>query len=158
MNALTAIVQQIMTGLQTADTKEAQVCCHFESSLWTDYTEIRVTIRPDHEAQSAPLSLSDPSPQGVGNSTNHQQLSHRYKLNLVISPHRARCLDLTGGLRESAAMQPVPLPLLVPRTSSWRRRQYGPLKRWYTTATLHDVPTQKTKPWISLPHSACPLE
>jgi hypothetical protein len=27
--------------------------------------------------------------------------------------HRARCLDLTGRLRESAAMQPVPVPIRV---------------------------------------------
>jgi hypothetical protein len=48
------------------------------------------------------------------NSTNHQQLSHRCKLNLVMSPHRARCLDLTGRLSESASMQPVPVPVPVP--------------------------------------------
>jgi hypothetical protein len=41
------------------------------------------------------------------NSTNQHQLSHRYKLNLVMNPHKARRLDLTVQLTESAAMQPV---------------------------------------------------
>jgi hypothetical protein len=44
--------------------------------------------------QLAPLNLSDSSSSHAGgNSTTHQQL------NLVMSPHRARCLDHTGRLR-----------------------------------------------------------
>jgi len=54
----------------------------------------------DRAAQLAPLTLSDPSsPQRVGNITNHQQLSHLCKLNLVMSTQRAWSLDHTGGLR-----------------------------------------------------------
>jgi hypothetical protein len=34
------------------------------------------------------------------------------------------------------------------RTSPWRWRQHGPPKRWYPTATLHGVRTQKTSSWI----------
>jgi len=44
---------------------------------------------------------------------NHEQLCNRCKLNLVNSPHRARCLDLMGRLIESTAMQPVPVPVPV---------------------------------------------
>jgi len=29
-------------------------------------------------------------------------------------------------------------------TSHWRWRQYGPLKHWYPTTTLHTITTQKT--------------
>jgi hypothetical protein len=33
---------------------------------------------------------------------------------------------------------------------AWRRRWYGPLKRWYSTTTLHDVTTQKMEAvWTS---------
>jgi hypothetical protein len=61
-------------------------------------------------AQLAHLFLPEPSlPQGLCNSMYHQQLSHRYNLNLAMSPHRARCLDLKRRLTESAAMQPVPM-------------------------------------------------
>jgi len=36
----------------------------------------------------------------------------------------------------------------------WRWRQQGPLKRWYPTAILHGVTTQKTSTWIVWRH--CP--
>jgi hypothetical protein len=32
-------------------------------------------------------------------------------------------------------------------SSGWIWRQYGPLKRWYPTVTLHGVATQKTSTW-----------
>jgi hypothetical protein len=35
----------------------------------------------------------------------------------------------------------------APITSHWRRRQHGPLTRWYPTTTLHGVTTQKTTTW-----------
>jgi hypothetical protein len=58
-----------------------------------------------------PLSLSGlASPQGIGNITAHQKLSHWCELNLGMSPHRARYLDLTGRLTESAALQAAPVP------------------------------------------------
>jgi len=35
-----------------------------------------------------------------------------------------------------------------PRRPPWRRKQHGPLKRWYPT-TIHGVTTQKTSTWIT---------
>jgi len=34
------------------------------------------------------------------------------------------------------------------RTSLWRRRQYGPPKRWYPTSRIHGTTTQKTSDYI----------
>jgi hypothetical protein len=78
----------------------------------------------DSAEQLAPLYLADPShPQAEGNSMNHQQLSQRYQLSPVRSPHRDRCLDLTGRLRESTAVWTVPVPVCHSLASSWRYKQ-----------------------------------
>jgi hypothetical protein len=65
---------------------------------------------PYPTVQHSTLLLCDPwSPLTGGNSTNLQQLSHRCKLNLVMNPHKARCLDLTGRLSETTTRHPVPV-------------------------------------------------
>jgi hypothetical protein len=77
--------------------------------------KIRVTISHIRSCSTMePLSLSDLSyPQEGGKSTNHQQLPYQCKLNLVMFPHRVRSLDLTGQLIDSAATQPVSVPVPI---------------------------------------------
>jgi len=36
---------------------------------------------------------------------------------------------------------------LLPPSSGWRWRHYGPLKLWYLTTALHGITTQKTLTW-----------
>jgi hypothetical protein len=89
-----------------------QLFCHYEVCLWSGYTKIRLTISSVQSSSTIRTSiLSDPSTlHRGGNRANHQKLFHYWKLYLAMSPHRARCLDYTGLLTESIAMQPVPLP------------------------------------------------
>jgi len=74
--------------------------------------EITVTISPIQSCNSAstpvclmPLSLTE------------EQLSHRWKLYVVMSPERARCPDHTDRLRESVAMPAEPGPVSKARVS-----------------------------------------
>lgn len=85
-------------------------------AISTGYTQIRATISPFRSCPHlAPLYFSDTSSRQVGgSSTVNKQMSHRYELSLVMSTHRARYHDYTCHLRESAAMQPVPVPVLHP--------------------------------------------
>jgi hypothetical protein len=81
-----------------------QVYCQYESSLETGYAIIRVTVSPirSRSTVSTPIPVWSLFLSGGGgggsNCTNHQ-LSYRWKLNVVMRPHRTRYLDLTGRLR-----------------------------------------------------------
>jgi hypothetical protein len=115
MDTLITRVQQIMTGVQTADIEDVRFTVIMRAVYGLIMRKLgsqsAVTDRPE---QLPPLTLSDiPSPQGGGSSVTHQQLSQWCKLNLVTSPHRDRCLDHTDRLREAASMQPVPVPVLL---------------------------------------------
>jgi len=109
---LITTVQQILTGLRTADTEEDRFTVIMRAVYGLVMQKYgSQSALSNRSAPLAPPSMSDPpSSQTGGDSTNHQEFSHRCKLNLVINPHRTRCLGLTVRQRESAAMQPMPEP------------------------------------------------
>jgi hypothetical protein len=103
MVTLITTVQQIMTGLQTADTEEGRSAVIMRAVYGLVLRNMGHNPTHPIVQHSQYLSLSDHSSSLTGgNRTNHQQLSRQ----LDIGQHRARCLDLTGRPRESAAMHP----------------------------------------------------
>jgi hypothetical protein len=58
---------------------------------------------------------------------------------LVMSPHKARCIDHTDWLR--VAVQPMPVQFISP----WRWTQHGTPKHRYPTISLQGFVTQKTE-------------
>jgi hypothetical protein len=98
---LITTVQQIMTGLQRVDTEEDR---------FVVMTRAVYGLVVRKQGSESALPLSDPSsPQAGCNSTIHQEVCDRCHLNLVMNPHRTRCHDHTGLLRDVAVMQPVPI-------------------------------------------------
>jgi hypothetical protein len=106
-----------------------------------------------HKGHNQPFPITQPCSCLIpflserGNITNHQQLGHRRKLNLDMSPRRVRCLNLTGRLRQPASTQPVLVrhSLHSEEAGSEVLRKDGALQHNYTAG----FPAQKTATWIS---------
>jgi hypothetical protein len=99
---LITTVQQIMTGLQTADTKQNRSAVIMRAvygmvlrkkSHNQHYLIVQHTLTPLYVSDRAFSSR-------VGNSRDNYQTSHCRKLNLVMSPHSVRYHDHTGQLSE----------------------------------------------------------
>jgi hypothetical protein len=91
-------VQQIMTGVQTADSEEDR-CAHILRAVY-DTCPIKSCNTARTPVPSFPLRKV--------HRTNHQQVSHRCRLDLFMNPHGIRCLNVTGLLKHSAVVEPVP--------------------------------------------------
>jgi len=98
-----------------------QFCSHYESILWIDYADIGVTLLPIQSWSkiSTPIHIWSLFPLGRRRQFESSATTSPMQTK-PLSQNRTRCLDHRGWLRQSAAIQPVPLPMpMSPRNLRW---------------------------------------